>query len=230
MSLSRRILAALPVMAAAAAHAQTGSPNPTPYLMADRASEVALARSSAPVAVSEAASVLVLTRDGYIEAAKGTNGFTCLVVRAFGGSLTDLASWTNVKVRAPHCLNPAATRTVLPEMKKRAALVMSGMAFADVVKEIRRAHAAKAFPATEDGALAYMMSPRQYLGDDNPHWMPHLMFYFGGGRKGPEWGAAALPSGMSAPVIDGGFDELSNTTVVMIPVPKWSDGTPFTQH
>ena len=230
MTPRRSIVLSFLVMAAATLRAQPASPNLAPYLMADREAEVALARSSAPRSVSDDASVLVLTRDGYVETAKGTNGFTCLVVRAFGGSLTDLASWTNARVRAPHCLNPAAARSILPEMKKRAALVMSGLAFAEVAKAIRQAYATKGFPETEDGALAYMMSRNQHLDDANPHWMPHLMFYFGGGRKGSEWGAAALPAGMSAPLIDGGLDEASRTTVLLIPVPKWSDGTPFVQH
>jgi hypothetical protein len=230
MTLLRPILASLLVTAAASAGAQTATPTLANYLTPDRASEVALARTAAPSAVSDAANVLVLTRDGYVEATKGTNGFTCLVVRAFGGSLDDLSSWSNAKIVAPHCLNAAAVRSILPEMKKRAALVMSGLPFIDVAKQIRQAHASKELPVTEDGALAYMMSPKQYLGDDNPHWMPHLMFYFGGGRKGLEWGAAVLPAGMSAPIIDGGFDAVSETTVVMIPVPKWSDGTPFAQH
>ena len=47
-----------------------------PYLMADRAAEVALARTAAPRALSDSARVLVLTRKGFVEAVAGRNGFT----------------------------------------------------------------------------------------------------------------------------------------------------------
>ena len=102
-------IALLLTIVAPALHAQVR--DVAPYLIADRAAEVALARTAAPGRVSDSASVLVMTRQGYVEAAKGTNGFVCLVVRAFAGPMDTLA-WANAKVRAPHCLNPAAVRTV----------------------------------------------------------------------------------------------------------------------
>ena len=102
------------------------NPDLAPYMIGDRASEVALARSAAPKHVSDSATVLVLTRTGYVEAARGTNGFTCLVIRSFGGALDDPKFW-NPRVRAPHCLNPPAVRTVLPEMLKRAEWIMAGV-------------------------------------------------------------------------------------------------------
>ena len=43
------------------------------YLIADQASEVALARSAAPASISDGAEVLVLGRDGYTTAVKGGN-------------------------------------------------------------------------------------------------------------------------------------------------------------
>src|SRR5262249_39985295 len=64
-------------------------PDLAPYLMTDRAAEVALARTAAPRAVSDSATVLVLTRTGFVEAAHGSNGFTCLVVRSFSGDVND---------------------------------------------------------------------------------------------------------------------------------------------
>ena len=45
------------------------------YLIADEQSEIALARSAAPASISDAAEVMVLQRDGYKTAVKGTNGF-----------------------------------------------------------------------------------------------------------------------------------------------------------
>src|SRR5579863_1166873 len=49
------------------------------YLMADTNSEIALARSGAPASISDEAEVMVLGPNGYTTAAKGTNGFLCIV-------------------------------------------------------------------------------------------------------------------------------------------------------
>jgi hypothetical protein len=193
-----------------------------PYLIADRAAEVVLARSAAPKRISDSASVLVLTRQGYVEAARGTNGFVCLVVRAFAGPMDTLA-WANAKVRAPHCLNPPAVRTVLPEITFRSALVSAGTPARQVIRRTLSAYASRRLPpVVEAGAMAYMLSPDQYLLDEDPHWHPHVMFYLNA-KDGAAWGAG----GMDAPVIFGGPGTTSKAIVIFIPVPQWSDGTPF---
>ena len=83
----------------AAAHAQT-PPNPYPapapveqYLIADKDAEIALARTAAPPSVSAQAEILVLGRDGYTTAVKGTNDFTCLVERGFAANTDDSVFW-----------------------------------------------------------------------------------------------------------------------------------------
>jgi hypothetical protein len=217
LSLTALLLAGI----SSGAVAQATASGPSAYLMPDRAAEVALARSAAPKAISDSAAVLVLTRQGSVEAAPGTNGFVCLVARAFNGALSDTPSWSNPRTLAPMCLNPAAVRSVLPGLKQRAALVMTGLPAADVVARTRRAYAAHELPAPENGAMAYMMSRHQHLADDNPAWKPHVMFFYGGGRKASEWGAG----NETAPIINGGEED--GTTVVLIPVAQWSDGTAF---
>src|SRR5262245_56270042 len=168
--------AAVALIAAGPVAAQS-SPDLTPYLM-DRAAEVELARTAAPKDVSDPARVLVLTRDGYVEAAPGASGFTCLVVRSFDVPVTDPRFW-NPRIRAPHCFNAAGARTVLPQMLKRAEWVMSGVSPTEIGERTRHAYAAREFPMPAAAAMAYMMSPQQYLQDGDPHsWMPHLMFYF----------------------------------------------------
>ena len=215
----RLILLSALLFATSAADAQVR--DVTPYLMADRAAEVALARSAAPKRIGDSASVLVMTRQGYVEAAKGTNGFVCLVVRAFSGPM-DTLSWANARVRAPHCLNPAAVRTVLPEIAFRTALVMAGTPALEIIRRTEAAYAGRELPpVVENGAMAYMLSPRQYLTDEDPHWQPHVMFYFPA-EDGTAWGAG----GMDAPVIFGGAGTTSKGIVLFIPVPQWSDGTP----
>src|SRR5579871_1835294 len=53
------------------------------YLIADRAAEIAMAQSAAPQSISHHATVLVLGTRGYQTAIAGTNGFVCLVERAW---------------------------------------------------------------------------------------------------------------------------------------------------
>jgi hypothetical protein len=82
---------ALAFMLGAALHAiaqdaQAAYPSMAPleqYLVEDRSSEIALARSAAPDSISRDAEVMVLGRHGYESAIKGTNGFVCLVERSW---------------------------------------------------------------------------------------------------------------------------------------------------
>src|SRR5882762_5600459 len=69
---SRTLVTVSSFVAASALGAQK-APDITPYLIADRTAEVALARTAAPSAISENATVLVLTPKGYTEAARGSN-------------------------------------------------------------------------------------------------------------------------------------------------------------
>jgi hypothetical protein len=197
-------------------------PDVAPYLIEDRNAEVALARSAAPKDVSDGATVLVLTRSGFVEAARGASGFTCLVARSFAADPEDPGFW-NPRVRAPHCFNPPAVRTVLPEMLKRAEWVLSGVSRSEIETRTRRAYDSHELPLPAAGAMAYMLSPQQHLVDSNPHWMPHLMFYYDRSLPAAAWGAG----GMRAPVIDGSAgDPQSPVLVLLIPVRQWSDGTP----
>src|SRR5271157_3315641 len=59
------------------------------YLISDENAEIALARSAAPASVSDADEVMVLRRDGYATAVKGSNGFVCAVERSWGKSTDD---------------------------------------------------------------------------------------------------------------------------------------------
>ncbi len=213
-------LAAVALLAAGHLGAQTR--DFSPYLIADRAAEVALARSAAPAHVSDSATVLVLTRTGFVEAARGSNGFTCAVLRSFNGAIGDPAFW-NPRVRAPHCFNAPAVRTILPESVKRAEWILSGASPAQVAERTKRAYASGDLKLPEVGAMAYMLSPRQHLLDEDPHWKPHMMFYFDRSMPAATWGVGD----MTAPVIDGSAgDRMLPVQVLLIPVPQWSDGKP----
>jgi hypothetical protein len=180
------------------------------YLIPDEKAEIALARSSAPASISDAAEVMVLRRDGYATAVKGSNGFVCIVERSWAKPTDDPEFW-NSKVRAPNCFNPAASRTFLPIFLKKTNLVLAGKSKAQILKEL---------PALAPGAMCYMMAKQQYLSDDDMNWHPHLMFFVSGDAL-KSWGAN-LPG---SPVIAGNDPE-ERVTVFMVLAGTWSDGTP----
>jgi hypothetical protein len=214
-------LAALTFIAAAALKAQQ-SPDLAPYLIADRNAEIALARTAAPKEISDSATVLIMTRQGLIEAVHGGNGFTCFVLRSFSAGLKDPGFW-NPQVRAPQCINAPAVKTMLPEIRKRVEWILAGVTLTEIAARTARGYASREFPLPATGAMAYMLSHEQHLADADPHWMPHLMFYYDATVAPSTFGAG----GMSAPVINGSAgDPHSPVLTLFIPVPQWSDGTP----
>ena len=146
------------------------------YLIADERSEIALARSAAPASISDPAEVMVLRRNRYATAVKGSNGFVCIVERSWAKPTDDPEFW-NPKVRAPHCFNPAASRTFLPIFLKKTELVLAGKSKAQILADTTSALGTKELPALAPGAMCYMMAKQQYLSDDDMSWHPHLMFY-----------------------------------------------------
>ena len=189
------------------------------YLIADEKAEIALARSAAPASISAAADVMVLRRNGYATAVKGSNGFVCLVERSWGKATDDAEFW-NTKVRAPHCFNAEAAKTFLPIFLKKTELVLAGKSKAQILAATNSALDKKELPAPSAGAMCYMMSKQQYLGDDGKNWHPHLMFFVAGDAA-KSWGAD-LPG---SPVM-AGKDPEERATVFMVLTHKWSDGTP----
>jgi hypothetical protein len=220
--MTNRTLFAISSFAVASALGAQKGPDIKPYLMADRAAEIALARTAAPSTVSDKASVLVLTPRGYTEAARGTNGFTCIVMRSFAATPGDPQFW-NPHIIAPHCFNPPASRTVLPAMLAQIDWALAGATPAELNARIKKAYTEKRFAMPAVGAMAYMLSPKQHLSDSDPHWMPHLMFYFDRAVKGTTFGAG----GTTAPIIDAtANDANAPLQAIYIPVRAWSDGTP----
>jgi hypothetical protein len=188
------------------------------YLMADEKSEIALARSAAPASISNDAEVMVLGRTGYRTAAKGRNGFLCIVERSWG-SATDQPEFWNPKIRGAICFNAPSARSFLPIYLMKTRLVLAGKSKAEIVRATAAALDKKELPAVETGAMCYMMSKRQYLTDEGMNWHPHLMFFIPG-DSAKSWGAD-LPG---SPVL-AADDPEERVTIFMVPVGTWSDGT-----
>ncbi len=195
------------------------APSLAPYLISDRAAEIALARTAAPPDISGKATVLVLAPKGYVEAVHGTNGFTCAVLRSFAGAPGDPQFW-NAHTRAPVCFNPQATHTVLPASLTRIDWALSGAPTAELNARTEEAYANRKFPMPAPGAMAYMLSPQQHLSETDPHWMPHVMFFYDHSVD-----ASALGAGSDiSPIVAG--DPHSPVLTFYIPTRTWSDGTP----
>jgi hypothetical protein len=164
---------------AMAQDAVTPSPKMAPidqYLMTDQSAEIALARSAAPESITRNAEVLVLGRHGFETAAKGKNGFVCIVGRGWT-SAADPDFW-NPKVRVPMCVNAAAARSYLVRLTKETEWGLAGRTQAQMNESIPAALAKKELSAMESGAMCYMLSKQGYGGDSSPHWLPHLMFFY----------------------------------------------------
>jgi hypothetical protein len=205
---------------AMAQNATTHYPKMAPvdqYLMADRETEIALARSAAPVSISRDAEVQVLGRHGFETAAKGKNGFVCIVGRGWS-SAADPDFW-NPKVRVPMCMNTPAAHSYLLRVTKITDLALARRTPAQVNEAIAAAIARKELPPMEPGAMCYMMSKQGYGGDIVPHWPSHLMFFYSD-TNAAIWGAN-LPG---SPVV-AVSDPLEHLTQFVIPTQRWSDGT-----
>ena len=218
------MLAALGTRPAQARGLETKYPHMAPleqYLM-DRNAEIALAQSAAPPSISSSATVMVLGQQGYTTTVKGKNGFLCLVERSWGAATTDPEFW-NPGVRGPICFNPAAARTFVPIYLMKTKLVLAGKSKPKIVQALTTAFNKQELLALEPGAMCYMLSKQQYLGDQARSWHPHLMFFVSG-DAGKSWGGN-LPG---SPVIAANDPE-ERATIFMVWVGHWSDGTPAPQ-
>jgi hypothetical protein len=194
---------------------------PIDQYMMDRDAEIALARSAAPASISSDARVLFLGKHGYETAVEGKNGFVCVVERSWMSPFDDPGFW-NPRLRGPICFNPAAARSILPITLKTTELVLAGLSKTQVADGVRAAVDKGGLPPLEPGAMCYMMSKLQFLGDDAGHFAPHLMFYVP--RTDPAAWGADLPGSPVLLLPQGGPVP---TTVFIVPVRKWSDGTAF---
>ncbi len=202
------------------------------YLM-NRDTEIEMARTAAPVAISHDATVLVLKRKGWVTAVKGSNGFVCMVERAWASSIDFPKVW-NPKIKGPDCLNPAAAQTILPIVYKLTQMGLAGDSEQERIAGIQAAFAKKEIPPLEPGAIGFMMSKEQYLSDSEPHnFVPHVMVFVPTRKTDSEWGAwlPHVPLGSASywfpnPGHDSPLEhELPPLRVLFIEVPKWSDGT-----
>ncbi|MGH8290629.1 MAG: hypothetical protein ACREV7_16685 [Steroidobacteraceae bacterium] len=166
------------------------------------------------------ATVMVLGAHGYVAAAKGSNGFVCLVQRSWDNAQSvKLARFWNPKIRSAFCYNAAGAQSLLPQYLMKTQWALAGASKAEIGDRDKAAWAAGKVEEPTAGAMCYMMSKRSWgVGGMPGPWRPHLMFYFPS-RQAPNWGANLG----GTPVIASADD---HTTVFVVEVPVWSDGSP----
>lgn len=192
------------------------------YRIANRQDEIALARTAAPPSISTDAEVLVLGKHGYETVVRGRNGFVCFVERSWAAGFGDAEFW-NPRIRAPNCFNPPAVRSVLPQYLQRTEWALAGMSKAEMIKKAQSAFVSGRFISPAAGSLSFMLSKQGYLGDAaGGPWLPHVMFFVPHGQA-LTWGA-----GLKASPVLGADGNAFEPTVLFIPVPRWSDGSPAT--
>jgi hypothetical protein len=171
----------LALAAAIPAAAQTAKTYPpvAQYLM-ERDAEIAMARSAAPPAIADRATVKVLTRTGYQIASQGDNGAVCLVMRGFTAPTYTPAPLRDLvydpAIRAPICFAAPAVRTVLPYYELRTTLGLAGKHPDQIAAALEAAYVRGDLPRRDGTTFAYMFSAHQHLGEVGA-WHPHMMAF-----------------------------------------------------
>jgi hypothetical protein len=215
-------VAMLPLLARSDVRFEYSKMAPLSQYMMQQNAEIALAQTAAPAAISRNATVMVFTSHGYVAGKKGSNGFTCIVERGWMPPF-DQKDFFSTGLRAPICYNAPASRTVLQYTMRRTQLALAGLNRLQILAKIR----AMTLPTPEPGSMSYMLSKEQNLGEGIGHWHPHLMFHLPksySAGDGAIWGAD-LPG--SPVVFDNGHHLVPEPqTILMVPLNKWSDGSP----
>ena len=188
------------------------------YLMPDENAEIALARSAAPKSISDAADVMVLRRDGYATAQRGSNGFVCMVQRSWAAT-TDAPEFWNPKIRSPICWNATAAKTYVPILVMKTKWVLAGKSKAEIAQAVGASLDKNEIPPMGPAAMCYMMSKQQYFGRKYGNADPHLMFWFP--KTGDMFWGGGLPG---SPVYVHQYSP-EPITEFIISVSKWSDET-----
>jgi hypothetical protein len=161
-------LATAPSLAAAQGRDDGGESGPRTLL--PRAEEVALARSAAPAAISDSATIYVLTDEGYVVGSKGTSAAACYVSR----------DWiTSVE---PHCFDAEGAATIMQMHMHKVGLLHAGKSKAQADAAVAEGIASGRFRLPRRPVMSYMMSAEQKLiapnGTPVGAWRPHLMIYY----------------------------------------------------
>ncbi len=166
---------------AAAVSAQSAGYPPLDQYLMPRAAEIALAATAAPAAITDHATIKILTRAGYEVARQGDNGAVCVVLRGFSAPTYTPAQFRGLvydpTVRAPICFTAPAARAVLPYYELRTRLALEGKGPDLIQQRVEAAYARGELPRRDGVSFAYMWSAHQHLGPGIDAWHPHMMVF-----------------------------------------------------
>jgi len=202
------------------AKVQYSSMAPLRLYLDNRDTEIAMARSAAPEAITRDATVMVLGEHGYVTAVEGKNGFVCMVERAWM-SPEDSPTFWDPHLRGPICFNPPAARSILPATFERTKLALAGKSKSEIIAANKQAYDEKQLPPLEPGSMSYMMSKLGYLTASGGN-LAHVMIYTP--HADPATWGNDVPN--SPVMLNPQFKDAEPIDVWVISVGKWSDGTP----
>lgn len=169
-----------------------------------QAEEIALARSAAPVSVSDSASVYVFTDSVYVLARQGSSGAACYVSRSWPASLE------------PHCFDREGAATIMLLHMREVELLHRGLSPQQAAREVGSAIMQGKLRLPSRPVMSYMMSAEQSLisdtGQPAGRWRPHVMIYY------PFLAAPAQAPDVQAGIITGAG---TPTSSIMIVVPEF---------
>jgi len=104
-----------------------------------------------------------------------------MVLRGWAAAISTTAAERDrvydAQLRAPHCFDSVASRTVLSLQELQTKLGMEGKGPDQIAEAVQAAYAKGELPKMEAGAFAYMFSADQNLGLGLGAWHPHMMVY-----------------------------------------------------
>jgi hypothetical protein len=134
--------------------------------------EIALARSAAPPAVADSASIWVLGDRGYERVREGTNGYGCIVQRALSG-----------QSQIPRCDDPSGVAALFPVYQLIEKLRNEGRTFGFARQAIADGFRSGALKEPKFGGFSYMYSVDAFFSASNGQkipFTPHVMVYWPG--------------------------------------------------
>ena len=140
--------------------------------------ETALARTAAPANISTAASIWLLTPEGYQRVQEGSNGFNCLVMRQWSAIFDiqrELFDWPELV--APICFDPEASHAPMQEQILRAKLGLMDRSHDEIKAAVFEAYAEGRLGRMPPVSFSYMYSGHQNLAPGVGAGNPHVMVY-----------------------------------------------------
>jgi hypothetical protein len=131
--------------------------------------QIKIAEAAAPKEVSSKATILVLGKNGYEVARKGTNGFTCMIDRQLPNTME------------PECFDAEGSVTTVKKVMFVEEQRAKGVSEEQIERQVETGYKRGRFKAPRRAGIVYMMSPyNRVLNPQNKQiirFPGHLMFY-----------------------------------------------------